>query len=296
MRGLPVVVLCSLAACAPRLGKGDPSRTRSITVEGATVRILYLPEDEAAAGEIAEALAVAMPRAQTWGALRVPVTLTLHPSHEALEAAVDRAGYGWLHAWARFATIDMQSQRTWSARRWWPPRTWFFGGADRRQVLELLTHELTHCVMYQSATSEWSWPYQGIPLWFREGMASVTAEQGYRRQGPEPIRRFYVSASPSAGGIPGGDDRGRRARSRASGDPLSDPDPLLHRSEDDLVYTTAHLAFQFLLVRYGEHRVHGLLATMSEGHLFPAAFEAAMGIPVEAFEADFRRYIMWRGW
>jgi hypothetical protein len=62
------------------------------------------------------------------------------------------------------------------------------------------------------------------------------------------------------------------------------------------VYDTAHLAFQFLLARYGEDRVRGLLHAMSEGHLFRAAFEAVMGIPVEAFEADFRRYIVWRGW
>ena len=40
---------------------------------------------------------------------------------------------------------------------------------------ELLTHELTHCVMYQRAGTDLNWSLKGIPLWFREGMASVTA-------------------------------------------------------------------------------------------------------------------------
>jgi hypothetical protein len=299
MRGLPVAVLCALAACAPRLGRGEPSRTRSVTVEGATVRMEYLPEDEDSARQVAEALAVAVPRAQRWGALRVPVTITLHPSHEALETAVHRAGFRWLRAWARFDSVDLQSPRTWSRRTRWP-WIWFVRGPSQRQIQELLTHELTHCAMYQAAANEWSWAYQGVPLWFREGMASVTAEQGYRRAGPEAIRRFYAVSSHSAGEGIGGDGTGGdggsgRARPHARGDPLSDPDPL-YQSQADVVYDTAHLAFQFLLARYGEDRVRGLLHAMSEGHLFRAAFEAVMGIPVEAFEADFRRYIVWRGW
>jgi hypothetical protein len=287
MRGLGVAVAwAALAcACAPRVpGDADSSsRTQTITVGDATIRLQYLAEDEGAAREVADALLVAVPRAQRWGALRAPVTIVLHPSHDALEEAVHRDGYGWLRAWARYASIDVQS-----------PRTWSLFGPDEQQVQELLAHELTHCVMYQAAASEWSWAYKSIPLWFREGMASVTAEQGYRRTGPEPVWKFYAAASgPGAGDGAGGS--GGRAPARAKGDPLTDPDPL-YQTEADLVYGTAHLAFQFLVTRYGEKRIHELLAEMGGGHQFPEAFRRATGIPVEDFEADFRRYIAWRGW
>src|SRR6266496_2406039 len=271
-------------ACAPRVSEGEPSRSQTVVIDDVQIRIQYLAEDEGAARDVAEALAEAVPRAQRWGALRVPVTIVLHPSHEALEAAVHREGYDWLRAWARYASIDVQS-----------PRTWSLFGPDGQQIQELLAHELTHCVMYQAAATEWSWSYKSIPLWFREGMASVTAEQGYRRSGPEPVWRFYAAASTGAGAGDGTGGSGGRTPRRVSGDPLSDPDPL-YQSEADLVYGTAHLAFQFLASRYGEERVQKVLASMSVGHLFPDAFGSAIGIPVEEFEADFRRYIAWHGW
>src|SRR6185295_2154512 len=47
-------------------------------------------------------------------------------------------------------------------------------------VDELMLHELTHCVMYQRSASAADWSRKRIPLWFREGMASVTASQSYR--------------------------------------------------------------------------------------------------------------------
>ena len=100
-------------------------------------------------------------------------------------------------------------------------------------------------------------------------------------------------SNPQSGDGTGGS--GGRTPRRVSGDPLSDPDPL-YQSEADLVYGTAHLAFQFLVSRYGEERVQKVLASMSVGHLFPDAFGSAIGIPVEEFEADFRRYIAWHGW
>jgi hypothetical protein len=285
MRAVGVALLLVAVACAPRLG-GDGTRTQSVTTDGATVRIEYQPEDAAAAEIVAQALEGAIPRAQRWGKLRTPVTITIHPTHEALEAAVRRDGYGWLRAWARYASIDLQSPRTWS----------LLFGPDERQVEELLSHELTHCAMYQLAGSEWSWQYKGIPLWFREGMASVTAGQAHRRSGPEPVWRFYARSAvvPGAGdGAAGGG--GAHPASRPKGDPVTDPDPL-YQSDADLVYGAAHLAFQFLLDRYGEDRIARLLEVMGEGHLFPSAFESAIGISSEAFEAEFRRYIAWHGW
>jgi hypothetical protein len=279
-----VLVLLASSACAHRAGGPDAGRSQTVTVGAAAIRLEYRPEDEASAQLVAQALEGAVPRAQRWGRLRAPITIFIHPTHEALEAAVHRDGYAWLKAWARFGTIDLQSPRTWS----------LLFGVDRRQVEELLAHELTHCVMYQAAGSEWSWQYKGIPLWFREGMASVAAGQGHRREGPEPVWRFYARAT----AVPGSGDGatgGGPPPPRPKGDPITDPDPL-YQTDEELVYDAAHLAFQFLLDRYGDERVARLLAVMGDGHLFNTAFEAAIGIPAEAFEAEFRRYIAWRGW
>jgi hypothetical protein len=35
---------------------------------------------------------------------------------------------------------------------------------------------------------------------------------------------------------------------------------------------------------------------MGDGHGFQVAFSTAIGISAEAFEAEFRRYVAWRGW
>jgi hypothetical protein len=219
----------------------------------------------------------------------VPITITVHPSHAALEAAARRPGYDWLRAWARYGSIELQS-----------PASWGLLGASDAQVIELLTHELTHCVMYQRAATEWTWSLKGIPLWFREGMASVTAGQGARRGTLEDLWRFYEQGLAVEGA--GGGESGRgaaRARvasgQRAEGDPLGDPEPLyLERS--DVIYGAAHHAFLFLLERYGEERVREALERMRAGASFSHAFEGSMGLSEAEFEADFRRYVLWRGW
>jgi hypothetical protein len=283
------LALGASAACAPRLGAGGGDgrpRVERFTTGGAAFRLVYLDEDAAIAEQLKEILADAVPRTRRWGELQTPVTITIHPSHEALEAAVQREGFEWLRAWARYASIDLQS-----------PRTWSFLGPGREQVAELVLHELTHCVMYQSAASEWSWPYKGIPLWFREGLASVTAEQGHRRPGPEKVSRFYQGALPA---VPGsGDGSGGRGaapvRARPGGDPLTDPEPL-YQDESELVYGTAHLAFDFLVRRYGEERVRAVLAHMARGEFFGPAFRKAIGLSPEEFEREFRRYLVWEGW
>ena len=287
MRALATALGCALAACAPRVPDGAPARTETIAIGETTVRLEYQARDASSARRVVEALVRAIPSAERWGQLRVPVTVVLHPSHAALEEAVHRDGFSWLRAWARFDTIDLQSPRTWNLI--FPPAP--------AEIEELLAHELTHCVMYQRAGSAWSWPYKGIPLWFREGMASVTAGQGHKRSGPESLWAFYANATPGAGGgaPSAGGDGGRPGRLRRDGDPISDPEPL-YQGEADLVYGAAHHAFQFLLDRYGAERVQRLLAEMGDGHGFEAAFRSAIGIPAEAFEAEFRRYVTWRGW
>jgi hypothetical protein len=283
-----VPLLAALAACAPRVGGGDGLRAETVSAGDATVRVQYLAEDAEGAREVVAAVERALPAAQRWGAFRVPVVITVHPDHDALEQAVHREGFDWLRAWATYATIDVQSPRSWAARGW------SLFGPDQQEIDELILHELTHCAMYQTAATDWSWPFKEIPLWFREGMASVTANQAYRWKKHEEIARFYTAAvAGSGGGVAAAP--GRRAEPRRGGDPLSDPEPL-YRSESQVVYGTAHIAFEFLVERYGEARVKALLARMGEGHLFGAAFEHAIGIDVDAFEGEFRRYIVWRGW
>ncbi len=263
----PALFLCG-AACLSGASRG-PALHQSLTISESTIRLVYQPADAGAARDVVAALPAALVRAGRWGTLREPITVTLHPTHEALEAAVQRAGYRWMRGWARYATIDLQS-----------PRTWQLFAPGREHLEQTLAHELTHCVMYQASGTSWSWPYKGIPLWFREGMASVTAGETLRRSAPERVAAFY-DGSPAV-------------QRQARGDPLSDPEPLYQR-EDDLVYATAHLAFQFLLDRYGAERVRRLLAAMGEGDLFAGAFRRAIGIGPDEFEADFRRCLAWRG-
>lgn len=259
-----VAVLAALG-CAPRRPVAASPREELIAVGSDRFRLVYGPEDAAAARQVVAALRVAAPRVARWGGLARPVTVTIHPSHAALERAVSRSGYRWLRAWARYATIDVQS-----------PRTWGLLGGGRARVEELLTHELAHCAMYQRAGDEVTWMYKGIPRWFTEGLASHTAEQGRRHGGLAPVARAYAEG-------------GARA------DPLGDSEALyLGRSE--VVYGAAHHAFAFLVARYGEARVRRVLDLMGEGSRFRTAFREAIGIDDADFAAEFRRYVLWGGW
>ena len=285
---LLALALALAAGCAPRLPGRAAPLTSSVTVGGSTVRILYWPEDAGEARRVSAALRVALPRTARWGALERPVTITIHPSHAALEEAVRHPGYPWLRAWARYATIDLQA-----------PSTWSFLGASRQKLEELLTHELAHCVMYQLAATDMDWSLKGIPLWFREGLASQTAAQGYRRGTLEDLWRYYRRGLPGAGDGDGEPDPGavaRAARGRVvNGDPLDDAEQL-YQDRSDVVYGAAHHAFGFLLARYGEEAAHALLARMRAGASFATAFKATYGIEEGELVSDFRRYVVWEGW
>ncbi|MBI5069794.1 MAG: hypothetical protein HZB56_16290 [Deltaproteobacteria bacterium] len=268
MRRILVVLLALLGGCAPRLAAGPP-RVETLEAAGLRFHLVYPPEEAASARLVAEALPEAVARASRYAALRVPVTIAIHGSQEALEAAAGRPGRGWLRAWARFATIELRS-----------PRAWSLFGAGRDEVVALLAHELAHCAMYQAAGADRAPASSDPPLWFREGLASVSAGEGAKRIGLPALRAFYLEA---------------RGTGPAAGDPLTDPEPILAR-DPDLVYGAAHHAFSFLVARYGEARVRVLLRHMAGGRPFPAAFREATGLEAAAFEAEFRRYVVWRGW
>jgi hypothetical protein len=275
------LLLALLAGCAHRPAE---LRVRDVAVGDARFRVRWWAGDERAAQQVLRALDTAAPRAQRWGALAKPVTITLHPDHTALESAVHRPGYDWLRAWARFQTIDLQS-----------PRSWGLLGVPDRKIQELLAHELTHCAMYQLAGDELTWMYKEIPRWFSEGIASVTAGQGYRYGGPEDLWSFYLSKLPGSGdGVPGRSTGASRPVA-FPGDPIVDPDPI-YQEQSHVVYGAAHQAAEFLIRRYGEERVQRVVELMGEGRRFPAAFKEAIGITDAEFASDFRRYIVWEGW
>jgi len=274
---------CALRAHAALQGEDD--RLDTVEIAGQVIRIHY--EDARAAAQVRRSLERALPRANRWGKLEREITITIHPSHAALEEAVHLPGYGWLRAWARYQMIDLQS-----------PRTWSLLGADDAELDELLTHELTHCVMYQAAAGEWTWPHKGIPLWFQEGMASVTAEQGHRRKSLAELWDYYAKtvAVPGAGdGFPVAIARAARGYVSQDGDPVTDPEPL-RQEHADIVYGAAHRTFEFLLERYGEARVRATMASMRQGRSFEKAFAESFGISEAAFASEFRRFVLWKGW
>ncbi len=266
------------------MGRNEP-RAQDVAVGTAHFRVQYWPEDERTVRQVVKALQEAAPRVQRFGDLVQPVTITIHPTHDALETAVNRSGYGWLRAWARYQTIDMQS-----------PRTWGLFGASDKKLDELLTHELTHCAMYQLAGDDLTWMYKEIPIWFSEGIATVAADSRERRAGPEDLWRYYHDTLPagSGGGEPGR-THGPRVPVALPGDPIVDPGPI-YQDQSEIVYRAARHAAEFLIARYGEAKVHRILELMGSGMRFPAAFREAVGISDAEFASDFRRYVVWQGW
>jgi hypothetical protein len=240
--------LCALAAvlaacaCAPTVPRRVVDRVRAA---GVLFDVSYAPEDAEAARQVERSLGRAVHAAQRWGELSGPVLIAIHPTHRDLEAAARRDA-AWLRAWARRASVDLQSPRTWSS-----------GAASEAHVAELLSHELAHCVMFQMVNGDGR-PRRAVPLWFGEGMASVTAGQAYGWVSAEAVRRLHLEGGPQGG-----------------------PDP-------DLVYAAAARAFRFLLARFGDEPVRRILAGMSAGQDFAEAFRAATGSSVQQFEGELR--------
>ncbi len=259
--------LRSLSVAAALLAWGcahAPVTARPVASHRLADAPVVVEADEAIRPQVDEAVRRSLPRIAAWGTLREVVHVRVHPTHEALERAVDRVGFPWLRAWARYDSVDVQDARTWGLLK--PP-----AGA----LLELLTHELTHCLMYQRIGNAESWRRKGVPLWFREGMASVTAEQGYRRMTVEELSRHL--------------------RTHPGLDPLSAAEALV-QNENDLVYGAAHRAFAFLLSRHGQDTISALLDRMGSGDAFDSSFKSAIGISHDDFKADFLNYLRWEGW
>jgi hypothetical protein len=128
----------------------------------------------------------------------------------------------------------------------------------------VLKHELCHVSIYQLVAARESWEKIDLPLWFREGLASWTAGQEYRRGHPRDIGEFLL-LNPGA-------------------DPLLDPDPMLLASQDK-VYAAAHWAFDALYTRWKEKGVRDILSGVARGLDFARAFHGVTGLgPVEFAE------------
>jgi len=287
---LAAVAALALAGCAARR-PGPAVEVLSfleVAASGARFRVVYGPRDVEAARQVARVLARAAPRAQRFAALSAPVTLTLHPTHDALERAVDKRGYRWLRAWARARTVDLQSPRSWSVGWSWLP---WARRSKVEQLEELLVHELVHCAMFQAAGGEGAWVLLDVPRWFAEGMASVAADQGYRRATLAELRRHWREQDGLDEGLGDGwFGRGGRAE-REPGDPLLDPDPI-YREQADLVYGAAHHAFAAFAERHGDLAVRRIIARVGAGATFGQAFAEVVGQRPEAYAEAFRAEVV----
>jgi hypothetical protein len=260
-----VLALALLSGCASHRMAAPVALESSMEVPAPSgpFRIEFSPKDAQDATRIQQAVEEALPRLERWGLLHEPVTIKVMPDHGSLESAVRQHGLFWLRAWSRYDEVLVQA-----------PETWGVASASQPQINELLLHELTHSLMYQLASNRLGWTRKQIPLWFREGMASYTADQSYRWVTLEDIAR-HLERFPTS-------------------DPVGNPGDL-YRDDSNLVYGVAHHAFAFLVRRYGEDSVRGLLREMKGGKNFPEAFESAVGLSPDLFVRDFTRFVRWRG-
>jgi hypothetical protein len=245
------LALCCASACATVARA--PQGPSSIAVPGSLLRIVAEKASERdELPVLAEQVAQALPIVARWGGLRVPTQITVLQDHAELERRTGQVGYGWLRAWARYDRIYVQAPSTWL----------FLFRPSAREIRELLTHELTHCVMYQAISDGHDWAQIQVPLWFREGLASWTAQETDKRFPIEDLHRFLVE--------------------HPNLDPLRQADHMV-RDNSGLVYSAAHWAFGQLSAR-GTSRVVNLLGNLRGGLPFPQAFAAAFGESEDDFE------------
>lgn len=257
MRRGPLITLLLLSCATPLSAL---TKEQHLETPAGVIKVRSHPEGKPDdASTVAKALEQASTRLAKWGSLDQPVNIHLMPTHKDLEGAVRRYGYDWLRAWAQYDNVLLQTPSTWAT--------------NELDVAELLAHELTHCLMYQRAGTPQNWMRKGIPLWFREGMATFTALQGYRWMTLEDLARVY--------------ERG------PSHDPIANAEAM-YQSQSAAVYAAAHYAFTFLVDRYGREAVERTLENMSKGDQFDAAFQKGVGLHPDRFSAEFRRYIVWR--
>jgi hypothetical protein len=162
---IPILLAALAGGNAPA---GSLPRSLESLALGATQVELHGGGDTAVTDQVRRVLPSAVRAAARWGALPASVTVTVHATHEGLEAAAGRSGTPWMRAWARDGAVDLQS-----------PRTWSRGLATDEALTQILAHELTHCVLFHALGRDGG--QKGIPTWFLEGMASVAAGERHTK-------------------------------------------------------------------------------------------------------------------
>lgn len=258
MRLTSLALLLAASGCVTPLA----SLTRVTTVTAGAQRFELKSQPDATEDELRlrRSLERAVPKLERWGGLQGPVTIRVAPTHDELERAVGRNGFDWLRAWAQYDDLIIQSPGSWA-------------GTDR-DVDELVVHELSHCLLFQRAGTRQTWATKGIPLWFREGMATVTAEQGLRFPSLEDLADWLLRT--------GASDVFGQAEA-------------LSQTAYGQIYGLSFHAMRFLLRRYGDSAVTKTMEGMGSGSMFDAAFERAVGLAPRRFEADFLNYVRLRG-
>jgi hypothetical protein len=240
-----------MTACASL--KRPASGPAASTIPGAGLQVTGGSPDDARL--VMEEALLALRIAQRWGPLSHRVTVRIHATHAALESASRQRNVPWMRGWARFDNVELEAPSSWG------------GHLAKEHVAELLRHELTHVVMYQRVASPQTWTRVSIPMWFREGMASVTSAQGYRRMGTEALAA-WIKGHPSE-------------------DPWLRPEQL-SAAEQPVVYGAAHRAFERIIDRMGDAGVHRILNQTRASQNFARAFRLAAGTAPEEFLRTFR--------
>jgi hypothetical protein len=217
------------------------------TLEQDLVRVHWYRGDQAFAQSAAEVANQAIDRASELLGTRLdePVDLYVYDTEEALRSAVspNRENIAG-QAHAAIGTMFVWIPGDMSADE--------FAGV-------LVAHELTHLV-FDAATSN---PYHGVPRWLDEGVA-VYLSEGYSQDW-----RFVV-------------DQAVRARSLI---PLDGLASLFPSSADEfyLAYGESVAAIDFFIRTYEEETLWALVRSYAEGVSDDAAFTAATGADVAAF-------------
>ncbi|MFT3708110.1 MAG: hypothetical protein QM817_10685 [Archangium sp.] len=229
---------------------------KPLALEGAQFVLKSDGKSDRDVARIEQALQRVPSMLERWGTISAPVTVYVVPLHEDLEAAVGRPGFGWLRAWAHFDDVIFQAPSTWTT--------------SQEVVDELVVHEVTHCLLFQASGDSTTWLSRHIPLWFREGMAIVTAHQ----------QRRYPSL----------EDTARWLESNPDLNPFEDGERLSKRNSAEVYGVGVH-AFELLEEKVGAAKIRELMAAMHGGEDFEGAFAKALGTTLDAFLREFRAFL-----
>ena len=203
-----------------------------------------------------DAFGYAFSRLPGWGVYREDIDLYIYPDHGSMEEGTWQYGKQWMVGFGQYATVSLQSPRTWSQNQW------------QRHFREVMAHELTHILMYQTACNRCFWFWCGIPLWYREGFASYVADQGWRRGDRAGLREYYLG-------------------SRYAGDPLADGEAVKSRNPA-VVYRAGHWAFADLVTLCGKERMAGIFNAMGRGDSFDDAFLHTVGVSAAEYAREWQ--------